>query len=516
MPPVKNTGPPFKEEERVFCFHMDMLYEARILEVQAAEAGEGPAGGWQYKIHYKGWKNTWDDWVPQDRVRKFNDENKELASQLREQMKSQQKGSKAAASAGAKRAARGATGAAAANGGSDFSSLRGSEERTAAHTTSSGRGPRRARDYDLEQVTTPPKRSWAEEFAAKEARLAKNANARSHLSRLPPPDLKYVDRGGRFLWGTDTRFCPRPPPRQRRKGRHPKLSGKKESGNLTDLLEAYWQELPDHVNVPLAGLPRPDHLFRRIRKLGRRMLDPLEALPASAEGDEFQLAPELLQSWEQLPSPPPHPEDQRQRLAATLEEGSQNQPAISSEEENFQNRPSIKLVMPDHLKAMLVDDWENITKNQQLVPIPHPHPFDNIVKDYVEWELPHRPDDSAEKDLLEETMSGLREYFNKALGRILLYKFERTQYLEIREQWESPSEGGHKCVADTYGAEHLLRLLVSLPELVAQTNMDQQSVNRLREEISKFTNWLAKNYAKYFVSEYETPAQDYIEKARSS
>ncbi|KAL8397324.1 hypothetical protein RB594_004156 [Gaeumannomyces avenae] len=336
MPPVKNTGPPFKEEERVFCFHMDMLYEARILEVQAAEAGEGPAGGWQYKIHYKGWKNTWDDWVPQDRVRKFNDENKELASQLREQMKSQQKGSKAAASAGAKRAARGAAGAAAANGGSDFSSLRGSEERTAAHTTSSGRGPRRARDYDLEQ------------------------------------------------------------------------------------------------------------------------------------------------------------------------------------EENFQNRPSIKLAMPDHLKAMLVDDWENITKNQQLVPIPHPHPFDNIVKDYVEWELPHRPDDSAEKDLLEETMSGLREYFNKALGRILLYKFERTQYLEIREQWESPSEGGHKCVADTYGAEHLLRLLVSLPELVAQTNMDQQSVNRLREEISKFTNWLAKNYAKYFVSEYETPAQDYIEKARSS
>jgi mortality factor 4-like protein 1 len=46
--------------------------------------------------------------------------------------------------------------------------------------------------------------------------------------------------------------------------------------------------------------------------------------------------------------------------------------------------------------------------------------------------------------------------------------------------------------------------------------MDQQSVNRLREEITKFTNWLAKNYSKYFVSEYETPGQDYIEKARST
>jgi hypothetical protein len=55
---------------------------------------------------------------------------------------------------------------------------------------------------------------------------------------------------------------------------------------------------------------------------------------------------------------------------------------------------------------------------------------------------------------------------------------------------------------------------VSLPELIAQTNMDQQSVNRLREELLKMTNWLGKNATTYFVSEYETPSQAYIEKAR--
>ena len=57
-------------------------------------------------------------------------------------------------------------------------------------------------------------------------------------------------------------------------------------------------------------------------------------------------------------------------------------------------------------------------------------------------------------------------------------------------------------------------LTVTLPELIAQTNMDQQSVNRLREELLKMTNWLAKNHATYFVNEYETPSQSYIEKAR--
>lgn len=56
---------------------------------------------------------------------------------------------------------------------------------------------------------------------------------------------------------------------------------------------------------------------------------------------------------------------------------------------------------------------------------------------------------------------------------------------------------------------------VSLPELLAQTNMDQQSVSRLREEIGKFTVWLGRNCETYFVSEYESPSQEYIDKART-
>jgi mortality factor 4-like protein 1 len=44
--------------------------------------------------------------------------------------------------------------------------------------------------------------------------------------------------------------------------------------------------------------------------------------------------------------------------------------------------------------------------------------------------------------------------------------------------------------------------------------MDLQSVNRLREELHKMTNWLGRNAPKYFTSEYETPGHDYVEKAR--
>ena len=53
-----------------------------------------------------------------------------------------------------------------------------------------------------------------------------------------------------------------------------------------------------------------------------------------------------------------------------------------------------------------------------------------------------------------------------------------------------------------------------MPELIAQTNMDQQSTNRLREELSKITMWLAKNSDKYFATRYITATYEYVEKSR--
>ena len=42
------------------------------------------------------------------------------------------------------------------------------------------------------------------------------------------------------------------------------------------------------------------------------------------------------------------------------------------EEEEYKNRPEIKIVIPDSLKVKLVDDWEAITKNSQVgLPLCH-------------------------------------------------------------------------------------------------------------------------------------------------
>lgn len=57
-----------------------------------------------------------------------------------------------------------------------------------------------------------------------------------------------------------------------------------------------------------------------------------------------------------------------------------------------------------------------------------------------------------------------------------------------------------------------------MPELIAQTNMDAQSVGRLREELSGMLSWLSKEPQTnaFFSSVYESPGQAYIDKVKSS
>lgn len=44
----------FDKDEKVLCFHGELLYEAKILEVEQ----DSSTAPFRYRIHYKGWKNT--------------------------------------------------------------------------------------------------------------------------------------------------------------------------------------------------------------------------------------------------------------------------------------------------------------------------------------------------------------------------------------------------------------------------------------------------------------------------
>jgi len=110
---VTKPAPPTHDiNDKVLCFHGPLLYEAKVLQIKTEDASKPPT----YKVHYKGWKSrfnhflmpssspyaawfrrcmdwrilffhkcSWDEWVPQDRVLKWSDENLKTQKRLKEE-----------------------------------------------------------------------------------------------------------------------------------------------------------------------------------------------------------------------------------------------------------------------------------------------------------------------------------------------------------------------------------------------------------------------------------------------
>ena len=95
-------------------------------------------------------------------------------------------------------------------------------------------------------------------------------------------------------------------------------------------------------------------------------------------------------------------------------------------------------------------------------------------------------------------MDGIKIYFDRALGTILLYRYERPQvYTSLfgqlftdqrcRFQYnEMKEKNPNKKMSEIYGAEHLLRLFVRLPYLLAQTTLDESEMTHIQAKLGEF------------------------------
>ncbi|XP_048436505.1 protein MRG1-like [Pyrus x bretschneideri] len=152
------------------------------------------------------------------------------------------------------------------------------------------------------------------------------------------------------------------------------------------------------------------------------------------------------------------------------------------------------LQMPQTLKKQLVDDCEFITHLGKLVKLPRTPNVDDIFKKYLDY----RSKDSKKKaQSVEEILKGLCCYFDKALPAMLLYKNERQQYEKAITDDVSPSS--------VYGAEHLLRPFVKLPELLLDANTEEETSKALQQKLVDFLKFSQTNPSAFFLSPYYVP-----------
>ncbi|KAJ1959951.1 Esa1p-associated factor, partial [Dipsacomyces acuminosporus] len=169
--------------------------------------------------------------------------------------------------------------------------------------------------------------------------------------------------------------------------------------------------------------------------------------------------------------------------------------------------PEVKIPIPNALKSQLVDDWERVTKDKLLVPLPRNPTVAEMLEMYQEQRRSSKEKKKTGKrddDIVDEIIDGLKIYFDKALGTILLYRFERYQYQQIRERFPD------KAPSEIYGPEHLLRLFVQLPGLIAHTSMDDDAVVLLKEHLGDILKFMHRSLKAIFVEQYENATPAYV------
>lgn len=106
---------------------------------------------------------------------------------------------------------------------------------------------------------------------------------------------------------------------------------------------------------------------------------------------------------------------------------------------------SFPLDLPVSLMKKLVKERNKISE-KYLVVLPCSPTVAEILDKYAASQ------DPTGNPSFDEVVEGTKRYFDKALGTMLLYKFERVQYMEITKK------NADKSPSEIYGADHLLRL----------------------------------------------------------
>ena len=186
------------------------------------------------------------------------------------------------------------------------------------------------------------------------------------------------------------------------------------------------------------------------------------------------------------------PKKKRSRLEASVEQ-----------EETYLSKLEVKVVIPNKLKSILVDDWDLITRQKLLYSLPAKVTIEEVLNSYVE-----KHKSSVEKSsTIQELVSGIIEYFNVMLGPQLLYRFERNQHSELMSQ--NPT----LTMTQMYGFPHLLRLFVKVGTILSYTNLDEESMACLVKHMQDFLNYLKENVSLLFnANDYEPTSAEYQKK----
>ena len=198
--------------------------------------------------------------------------------------------------------------------------------------------------------------------------------------------------------------------------------------------------------------------------------------PKFSKSDNYKETSETSKRSEHTPLPV-EPKKKRSRLEPSVE------PLDA-----YLSKVEVKVVIPDALKSVLINDWDLVTRQKKLFGVPAKVPIEKILTTYVE-----NNSDSVEKtSTVQELTAGITEYFNVMLEPQLLYRVERGLHNQ------TVSNSSSLTMVQIYGFPHLLRLFVKIGSILAYTRLDKENLAILIKQMQAFLDYLNDNESTLF------------------
>ena len=153
-----------------------------------------------------------------------------------------------------------------------------------------------------------------------------------------------------------------------------------------------------------------------------------------------------------------------------------------------------KIVLPMSLKKVMMLSWENLRHRQLIFDLPAAVSVKKALDMYLELKfnlVGHQSfaKNSEERERIKRRKAGWIDmtegivlFFDKAIESRLLYRQEVPQYKAIISSSE-------KTPSDIYGCEHLLRLLLRLPDILAEC-VSEEKRKRILHDMVEFVRFL--------------------------
>ena len=150
---------------------------------------------------------------------------------------------------------------------------------------------------------------------------------------------------------------------------------------------------------------------------------------------------------------------------------------------NVEDNISLLMEIPTVLCKHLMEENDKIVNNGYLIPLPRAVSVREILTKFIEIQ---------NDEELKKYAVGFYSLFCELVGPFLLYGIEKSQYAEIFAKVSQKKE----LVGDYYGAEHLLRLIVKLPEFMNEMILEKKE--EMKDFLEELAKYLEANFDEFF------------------